>query len=294
MIQTNEMKKIVVKPDHNDYLEIIKNHVKTIIENEFADSQIMQSSNLKFYYYDEYVLETNVIENTYATLYIEINSKNNIKELNNKPKKNNKFIVPNYYFELKDIKTRLYEAMLNYFDENCLFWLDKYSIRAIFNIAISSDETKNYQVRFVPCFNYINEQGASGVIYFDDKKNEIEVEYPNRSIVNFKEKNIETNGAFREAVVIMKNIYRKSQQITEYLPFEIFEILLYNVPNNLFKINFNQSVLGILNYLRNKNFKEFESLDNQDKAFTSRLKSLSLLYAKKVINIIEKYIQKNM
>lgn len=294
MIQTNEMKKIVVKPDHNEYLEIIKDHIKTIIKNEFADSQIMQSSNLRFYYYDEYALETNVIENTYATLYIEINSKNNIKELNKKNRSNKKLFVPNYYLELKDIKTRLYEAMLNYFDENCLFWLDKYSIRSIFNIAISSDETKNYQFRFLPCFSYINEEGVSGVIYFDDKKNEIEVEYPNRSIVNFKEKNIETNGAFREAVVIMKNIYRKSQQITEYLPFEIFEILLYNIPNNLFKINFNQSVLGLLNYLRNKNLKDFISLDDQDKAFTSQLKSLSLLYAKRVINIIEKYIQKNL
>ena len=106
-------------------------------------------------------------------MQVEINSQDNIKSLSGKKNKKNNF-VPDYYMELKDIRTRLYEAVINYFDENCLFWLDKYSIRSIFNIAISSDETRNYHFRFLPCFTYVNENNVNGVIYFDDKKNEVE------------------------------------------------------------------------------------------------------------------------
>lgn len=295
MIQTNEMKKIVLKPDLNYYLDNFKKHILYVIDNYFKEIKIMNHSNIKTYYYDEYSIDTNVIENTYATLYIEIDPKDNIKNfVGSKNKKNNKSIVPEYYIDLKDIRIKLYEAVLDYFDENSLFWLDKYSIRSIFNVAISSDETKNYHFRIVPCFSYTNENGISGVIYYDDKKNEIEIEYPIRSKSNFKEKNIETNGAFRECVVICKNIYRKTQNITDYLPFEVFEILFYNIPNEFFKLNFNHSILGILNYIRNKNMKDFITLDEQDKVFTSKYKSFSLLYTKKVINILEKYVDKNI
>ena len=292
MIKTNEMNKVVLKPNIKEYHNTLKEHINYVVRNEFKDSKIFSDKNIRLYYYDEYTLNTNVIEDTYATLYVEFESKNNIKQNEQtKPSKRKKIIdLPNYYLDLKDIRTRLYESLINYFDENTLFWLDKYSIRIITNVAISDEETKNYQYRIIPCFSYVNENGIKGIIYYDNNRNEIEVEYPKRSIENFKEKNVETNGAYRDAIVIFKNIYCKSQKIVDYLPSEIFEIILYNVPNHLFKENINQSIFGILNYIRNNSIKNYLTLDEQDNAFTSKLKSMSYLYAKKVISIIEKNI----
>ena len=292
MIQTNEMKKIVLKPNIKEYHKTFKEHIDYVVRKEFKDSKIFFDENIRLYYYDEYTLNTNVIEDTYATLYVEFESKNNIKPADvSKKSKRRKYIdLPDYYIDIKDIRTRLYEALINYFDSNTLFWLDKYSVRVITNVAISDEETKNYQYRIIPCFSYVNSNGIKGIIYYDNNKNEIEVEYPKRSIENFKEKDIETNGAYRNTVVIFKNIYCKAQKIVDYLPSEIFEIILYNVPNYLFKENINQSIYGIINFIRNNSIKNYLTLDGQDNAFTSKLKSMSYLYAKRVISIIEKNI----
>ena len=50
--------------------------------------------------------------------------------------------------------------------------------------------------------------------------------------------------------------------------------------------------MNILNILRNKNLKEYKTIDEQDFAYTSKYKSFSSLYAKHSISQIEKALKK--
>jgi len=145
----------------------------------------------------------------------------------------------------------------------------------------------------IPCFQYKNENGSIGVLYYSDNERDIEIEYPNIAYENFEQKNKETEGAYLNSILIFKNIFAK-QTKTLSLPFEIFETILYNVPNNLFSTNFTQSALQIINFLRNKSTKDFKTLDGQDNAFSSEFRSMSALYARKVINVVSSFIRYNI
>ena len=150
-----------------------------------------------------------------------------------------------------------------------------------------------YYFRLIPCFAYTNENGNTGVLYYSDNERDIEIEYPNLAYENFIKKNEETNGAYLNSILIFKNIFAK-QEKTLTLPFEIFETILYNVPNELFNLNFTQSALQIINFLRNKSTREFTTLDEQDSAFTSIYRSMSALYVRKAITSVSNFIRFNI
>ena len=295
MIQFDKYNNTYVKSNQVLYSQAFKHYVEDVVSNIFLDSQIFDTTNIRLYYYDDYTLNTNVIENNYATLYVEFDCPENIKkDVGFTKKKEQKKLLKDYYLDLKDIRLKLYEELINYFNSDTMFWLDKYSIRTISNVKESDDSIKNYQFRIIPCFTYVNENNIKGIIYYDNSRTQIEIEYPLRSIENFNEKNIDTNGAYQKTVLIFKNIYRLSQKITEYLPSEIFEILLYNIPNNIFLVNNDDTFIKVFNYLKNKSIKDFKTLDEQDFAFSSKYKSLSLLYAKKVISVVEKFLKEKI
>ena len=90
---------------------------------------------------------------------------------------------------------------------------------------------------------------------------------------------------------MFKNIFMKEKNESA-LPFEIFEILLYNVPNQLFIDYSNNSILKIINYLRNFNIKNFVTLDNQAMAFTTPYRSLSIIYVGHVLKKISNFLKK--
>ena len=102
-----------------------------------------------------------------------------------------------------------------------------------------------------------------------------------------------TKGLFHYYDVVIKNIFlaeRKEPNIY----FEIFETLLYNVPDKLFTDKSINNLTQIINFLRNNNIKDYKSIDEQDYAFTSIYKSFSILFAKHALGQIEKHVKKNL
>ena len=72
------------------------------------------------------------------------------------------------------------------------------------------------------------------------------------------------------------------------LPFEMFESLLYNVPNSYYKDISFKTGREIMEYLLNTDIKTLKTIDEQDLQFNSKYKSLSRLYASRLIRTMHK------
>ena len=68
--------------------------------------------------------------------------------------------------------------------------------------------------------------------------------------------------------------------------------MCYNVPNEMFKDTRQGTLINMINYIRNNSIREFKTLDEQDLAFVSQYKSMSLIYVKHATKLIEKQLIK--
>ena len=252
----------------------------------------IKKENFKYYYYDDFIFETNNSETNYITLYIEINQPKNIKSIQTEKfkRKVKDEKIKDLHLTLEEIKNGLFEHYVTCFDNNTLLWQEKYSINLSVNEVIDNQKV-NYLIRIIPCFTYVNEKGVSGVIYYDNSLYNIEIEYPLVSIQNFYNKNEATNNLYYYYDILIKNIFLECRK-EKNIYFEIFETLLYNVPNKLYTDQSVKTLTQIINFLRNNNIKDYKTIDEQDFAFTSKYKSFSILFAKHALGQIEKYIKK--
>lgn len=271
--------------DKQYILEEFKNVIDTLVDVYFNDKDMFESENYKTYYFDEYKLKTNVCADTCAILYLEINQLSNIKKFNERA------IIQDRYLTLKKIKDDFVELSIQNFDSNTLIWQDKYSINYAINIFDDEENKTTHYFRVIPCFTHLNEDNISGVIYHTNDKTLIEIEYPKLSIRNYNLKNKNTNDMYRQYVLLFKNAYKidKNEKI---LPFEIFEILLYCVPDSYFTDFNNGTILKILDYIKNCGISMSKTIDQQQDAFKSKYKSLSSLYASMVIKRLIKIFSK--
>lgn len=293
MLKINELKSKRIKPNMEEIVNQTQSLVEYAVIEYFKDKSLFRiPDDLSLFSFDELALGTNTFEDITTTFYLVIDQPNNYKNIEQSKKKKNK-IIPDLYLSLKDIKAGLFNSLVQTFSDNSLIWQDKYSLNINSNYAVNENETRNYYFRLIPCFAYTNENGNTGVLYYSDNERDIEIEYPSLAYENFIKKNEETNGAYLNSILIFKNIFAK-QEKTLTLPFEIFETILYNVPNELFNLNFTQSALQIINFLRNKSTREFTTLDEQDSAFTSIYRSMSALYARKAITSVSNFIRFNI
>ncbi len=280
-----------------NYEEINENFLelsKQVVNDYFSDKVMFKPDNFKYFYYDDFIFNTNTSKSSYITLYVEINQPANIKAIEDK--KFNRRVkdkkIKNLHLTLKDIKEGLFHQYVTMFDSNTNLWVDKYSVNISYNEEIEG-KFENYMLRVIPCFSYTNEQGQNGVIYYNDELTQVEIEYPLISINNIIEKDNNTNGLFYNYLICFKNMFMQQKNVPN-VEFEVFETILYNVPNNIFVDESEQTVINIINYLRNKNLKDYKTIDEQDFAYTSKYKSFSILYAKHAINQIEKFIKKEI
>ena len=293
MFIPNELKKLVEKPNIIDYREYFINHLYEIVNKFISDKNMFSEDDFSIYYYDEFTTSTNCTDDIFSNIYFEID-----QPLNYKPEKlsshrfrliknKNKFNIPELYFNLTQIKNELYNIMINYFDSNNIIWQDKNSICVKSTIITESNQTDTVYYRLIPCFTHFNQKSVRGIFYYYN--NEIDIEYPKLAIENYNKKNNETNDLYRQTVLIFKNIILKDEKINS-LPFEIFETILYNVPSEMFVDDSETTILNILNFIRNNPIKNFKTIDEQDYAFSSMYRSMSLYYVKHIIKLIEKYV----
>ncbi len=290
MYIANELKIL----NNTQYNEHVRDNMLYILEdivcNVICDKNVFELNNFYARYYDEFELKTNCNEEIYNTIYLEINQPLNYKptKILKKSVKSKKLQFPDLYYKLEDILEDLYIMTIKTMDSNHIIWKDEYSvcIKASINI---NDENHDYYYRIIPCLTYYNSNNVRGQMY--KKNGGIEIEYIDTAIDNFNKKNELTKDKYRQTILIFKNLLLKEKNITT-LPKEIIETMLYNVPNEMFKDDSKSTMINIINYIRNNSVKQFKTIDEEDQAFVSIYRSMSLIYVKHITKIIEKQLLK--
>lgn len=294
MYIANELKKLEPMKDLKTIRENFMGILYNVVTEFISDKTMFSIDNFSGVYYDEFSIKTNCSKDIFNTIYLEIDQPLNYKIIDSKIKKKtinkDKIIFPELYMPLETITDSMYDLFINNMDQNNIIWQDQYSINVKAIVNDDSGETINYYFKVIPCITYFNKNNKHGVMY--KKNNGIEIEYPELSIKNFNKKNKSTKSTYRDIILIFKNILLKQKNIMS-LPKEIIEIILYNVPDKMFVNDTKTTLINIVNYMRNNSIKNFTTIDEQDLAFVSIYRSLSHIYVKHILKLIEKYLALN-
>lgn len=295
MYVANELKTTFIPTSIENIRENFISNLFDIINKFISDKTMFDMDNFTAYYLDEFVIDTSCNKDIFSTVYLEIDQPLNYKpDTKNitmkKKKKKDKYQIPNLYLSLNDIKKGLADTFSQHFDNNNIIWQDKYSVCMKSSIIVEDNKSENYYFRVIPAFTYYNKDNVHGLVYYSN--NEVQIEYPTQFIDNFNKKNKQTKDKFRQTILILKNILLKEKDI-DRLPSEIIETLVYNVPNNLISGDDKNTILNIVNFIRNNPLKSFRTIDEQDYAFSSIYRSMSIIYSKHILRLIEKYLTRS-
>ncbi len=283
----NSLKKTVNKENIYNVRESFYDMLPDVLDIFIQDKPMFKLDNFSAIFFDEYTLETNCHYDIFTTVYIEINQPFNYKPVKKLKKSfSNKIQIPELYITLEQIRIGIYESFLKYFDKNNILWLERDYI-CMKSAITEGDKTEVFYFKIIPCLTYYNNENIKGLMHYYN--GQIDIEYPDLAINNFQHKNEMTDDVYRNVVLIFKNIMMLEKNNND-LPSEIIETMLYNVPTEMFIDDSIDSLLKIINYLRNNSIRDFKTLDEQDDAFTSIYRSMSLYYVKNVINKVEKYL----
>ena len=290
MFISNEFKVMYNEQFNKEIRENFKLVIDHIIDNIILDKTLFDKTNFELIYYDEFELRTNCNKDIFSTLYLVINQPLNYKTSTKiKTSSKNNIYFPNLYYNLDEFIDSIYLNLISILDNNNIIWKEENSV-CLKSTVIENNVITDYYFRVIPCIAYYNSNNIKGLMY--KKNNGIEIEYVTKAIENYNKKNKLTNNIYNDTIIIFKNILLKNNNIKS-LPKEIIETMLYNVPNNLFIDNSKKTLINIINFLRNNSIKNFKTIDEEDNAFTSIYRSMSLLYVKHIIKIIEKYLTKD-
>ena len=292
MYIANDLK--LTKPNYelDDIRESFIDNLSQILDKFFFDKTMFSPDDFTFYILDEHILNTNCHNDIFTCVYIDINQPNNykpnLKRITNSKqaeKNKDKYKIPDLYIKLSDIRKGIYETCLSHFDNNNIVWQDKFSV-CIKSTIITPDNTKvDYYFKIIPALTYYNKDNVKGIVYYSG--NDIQIEYPEKFYDNFQNKNKKTKDMFRQIIVILKNILLKDKDC-QRLPSEIIETLVYNVPNSMLKSDDINSLINIINFIRNNPIRDFKTIDEQDYAFSSLYRGMSAFYSRHILKIIEK------
>lgn len=286
----NEFKKVITLDGVEEYRGNCFDFLENIITQFISDKKMFSLEDFSAICYDEYLLNTACHKDIFITVYLEINEPLNYKPSKKKIKSDDKIRFPELYYDLDKILEDLYNLSIKNLDNNNLIWHDTTAIYIKSTVLIDDSTTEYIYFKIIPALTYYNKNNARGVMYRFNGG--IEIEYPALSIENFNKKNSDTKDVFRQIVAVFKHIILLDEK-TNTVPKEIIEILLYNAPNALFKNTSKDTLLSIINYLRNNSVKNFKTMDEEDFAFTSIYRSMSPIYVKHILKIIEKYLTNN-
>lgn len=150
----------------------------------------------------------------------------------------------------------------------------------------------------VPCLQYrkyknywdaYNNSFTEGIIFYTLKENNTVINYPKLHYKNGAYKNQHlTNGYYKPVVRLFKNarVFLIEKGINEkYLaPSYFLECLLYNVPNQYFTGNFQDTYCHIVNWLNQSYIKSLECQNEQLLLFGNTPEQWSVVKASKLIN----------
>ncbi len=291
MFIANDLKKTYDIPELDKYREIFIDLTFLLVERFIADKPMFTMEDFSAIYFDEIAMGTACHKDIFSTIYLEIDQPMNYrpKNISNKKPKNDKITAPELYTTLEDFREGIFNQAVAYLDGNNLIWQEKNAVCIKTTIYDDVIGIQPYYIRIIPCLTHYNKDNVRGLLYHQN--NEVNIEYPLLALENYESKNSMTDDLYRQVILVFKNILLKEKNI-ERLPGEIIETIVYNIPTEMFLDDNHSTLLNMINYLRNKSIRDYVTLDEQDFAFVSAHRSMSLFYVKHVLKLIEKYLSR--
>ena len=282
-----KLSKLDVGYDLANYDNIIDNifeKLNSALNLILSKKKLFSAEDFSVYIYDEYTLGTN--NDIYApiNIYICLNKSNNVKKLETKYSNTE---APILHYELDKLRTELYDIIEHFFEDVYEITKDKYGIKISSNKHFKELNAQGITYYIRPCIAYKNKDNIDGVIFYTPNRKYIDIDYPLIAGQNFINKVNATNGLLISYIRIFKNLYMTYYKV-EDLPFEMFETLFYNVPTEYYKDLSFKTGREIMEYLLNIDIKTLKTIDEQDLQFNSKYKSLSRLYASRLIRTMHK------
>jgi len=286
----NQLKNIVNLPNldnvRNNMIDVLYQSVCQYIE----DKEMFSIDDFSYAFFDEYLFETNCNKEIFSNIYLIIDQPNNIKIKKISNKQKNKIELPELYLTLENIRDGLLGSMASILDSSNMLWTTEYSVAIKCTIFDEDHGINNYYFNIIPCLKYYNKDDIEGVMY--KYNGGVQIEYPLLAATNYFNKNELTDDIYRQTILIFKNILLQEKDIDK-IPSEIIETVLYNVPTEMFLDVNKDTIIRIINYLRNFSVKDYQTLDEQDYAFTSIYRAMSPFYVKHILKLIEKFFINN-
>lgn len=250
----------ISSPAHNELRAIVSNPIYSILSQKKLNfTTMLQGSYVNF---------TGIKDNSDVDLVIKLTNyiKSNI-DLTTMYKNIN---TPPYTFHT--FKEDLHKTLINCYGKNKVI-VDSKSIKV--NIE------GNFWADVVPAFQYYNWQFVDTKpkvikgIYLETENGEPIINFPNQHQNNGQKKSNETNEVSREMVRVFKNVktYLVENQLIDKIvaPSYFIENLIYNVPNEYFTKNLQETFLNILNHLIQSNIETFKCQNEQDYIFGNNI-----------------------
>ena len=296
-----------------DMLEYFRSEYKKLIDICFEEisqkfSDISYKDCYRSYYVDQYELHSNISDNVINTLYIELKMPKYSIDKNQQ----NKILAS----KLSTIKNELFNLLITKSDKDTLLWETQYGIRMTYCQELSNDveqqkttkktkkkggfaakilfgKDENNSPKTIGLFNcdliigvsFKNKNNKYGLKTFGTSSKDIIVNYPILTLENYVQKNYKTKDNFERYALLLKHIIGNSKLVNG----DIIEMMLYNVPNEIYQQYSKTGLRNIINYLRNFAASDYITIDEQNNSFTSNLKQYSIIDAKEIIKTMEKY-----
>ncbi len=138
--------------------------------------------------------------------------------------------------------------------------------------------------------NLSYEQYVEGIILYTRRENRTVINFPKPHYDNGVQKNASTNDWYKPTVRVLKNARTyliKHNLIEESLaPSYFIECLIYNVPNNEFGRNFQETFCNVVNWLAKSDFTNFVCQNGQLLLFGNSTEQWSINAAKQFISAL--------
>ncbi|WP_108671070.1 hypothetical protein [Peribacillus acanthi] len=244
------------------------NKLRAVVSN--PDYSILSQKKVKFttMLQGSYVNFTGIKDNSDVDLVIKLS--NYIKSNIDLTPMYENINTPPYTFPT--FKEDLFKTLINFYGKDKVL-VDSKSIK----VNIEED----FWADVVPAFQYYNckfidtELKVIKGIYLETENGEPIINYPNQHQANGQRKSNETNEVSRVMVRVFKNAktYLVQNQIIDkkVAPSYFIENLIYNVPNEYFTNNLQETFLNILNYLNLANLETFKCQNEHDYIFGDKV-----------------------
>jgi len=260
-------------PGANDSATKTYNRVKNVL---IADNSILQQKGKDFevYLQGSYKNSTNIYADSDVDLVVQLNStwQRNLSRLSRTQKSRYKQNYSTASYQLDDFHNDVVSTLRADYGRDAVTVEDRALVLKSDSLPLTADIVVCLQYRRYKQFNNKTDQDYDEGIFFRDRTTREEIiSYPKIHYKNGAEKNRSAHQRYRETIRIIKNarsyLVNKGEISADLAPSYDIECLLYNVPEDRYKHDYQERYLEILEWRAKAELSDFHCQNGIQKLF---------------------------